>query len=475
MYRQQVTVLLNFIMLIDAIIVIVAGYLTYYICLRFGRFDWFIPQDILLYTVLYLIFINNFIMGQLGLYSSKRSQSFWEIFRKLILAVILDILFLSAAYYLTKNPISRYFTFLYGIFLLGFFTIEKLIIEWFLDLKLKKGFGVRRILLVGPKERADIVKKTLDKQRSWGHKVVGFLAPDEKEKNLTKSSSEDIPCLGKLSDFKDILIKEVIDEVIFCLGPEHSSINLKPYLDISRKIGVSYRIVPAMYSLKEKDYFEVEKIQDIPTLVVSTHNINASGMFYKRILDISVGLIGCLILAAIYPFVAIAIKLDSEGPVIFKQKRVGMNGRIFTLYKFRTMYKDAEQRKKELLERNEMQGCIFKIKNDPRVTRVGRFLRKTSLDEFPQFINVLLGQMSIVGTRPPTPDEVEQYELWHLKRICVKPGITGLWQVSGRNEITDFDEIVKLDLKYIENWRFRDDLYIILKTIFVVLSRKGAM
>jgi len=475
MYYQQVAVLLNFIMLIDAIVVAVSGYLAYYICLRLGDSNWYIPQDVLLYTIICLIFINNFIMAQLRLYSSKRTRSFLEVVAKLVVAVILDITFLMAGYYLTKNPISRHFTLLYGVLLLGSFTIERGILDWFLDSRLRKGFGVRRILLVGPEERVNRVKKTLDEQRSWGHKVVGFLAPDEKEKNFAKSSSEDIPCLGTLSDFKDILVKEVIDEVIFCLGPEHSSINLKPYLDISRKMGVSYRIVPAMYSLKDKDYFEVEKIQDIPTLVVSTHNINASGMFYKRILDIFGGLIGCFILAIIYPFVAIAIKLDSEGPVIFKQKRVGMNGRVFTLYKFRTMYKDAEQRKKELLKNNEMKGCMFKLKNDPRVTRVGRFLRKTSLDEFPQFINVLLGQMSIVGTRPPTPDEVEQYELWHLKRICVKPGITGLWQISGRNEITDFNEIVKLDLKYIENWRFRDDLYIILKTIFVVLSKKGAM
>ncbi len=465
MYSQQVKILLNLIMLTDAVLVVLAGFFASYFCKKY------VPQNVLFYTILSLLFVNNFIMNQLGLYSNKRAKSFWEVFGKILIAVILDILFLSSAYYLAKTPVSRTFTILYGILLLVLFTAEKIAVEWFLDSKLRKGFGVRRILLIGPEERVKLVNKALDEQKSWGHKVVGFLIPEKRD----VSSANGIPCLGTLSDFKNILLREVIDEVIFCLGPEHSNLSLKPYIDISRKIGVSYRIVPAMYSLKEKEHFEVEKIQEIPTLVFSTHNINAAGMFYKRILDIVVGLIGCMILAIIYPFVALAIKLDSEGPVIFKQKRVGMNGRIFTLYKFRTMYKDAEKRKKELLEKNEMKGFMFKIKDDPRITRVGRFLRKTSLDEFPQFINVLLGQMSVVGTRPPTPDEVSQYELWHLKRICIKPGITGLWQVSGRNEIKDFDEIVKLDLKYIENWRFRDDLYIILKTILVVLTGKGAM
>ena len=176
-----------------------------------------------------------------------------------------------------------------------------------------------------------------------------------------------------------------------------------------------------------------------------------------------------------YPFVAVAIKLDSTGPVLFKQERMGRNGRIFNLYKFRSMYADAEARKQELLDNNQMNGALFKMTDDPRITKVGRWLRKTSIDEFPQFINVLKGEMSLVGTRPPTLDEVEIYQPQHLKRISAKPGLTGLWQVSGRNKITDFEEVVELDCRYLDQWRFITDIKILAKTVIVVLQRKGAV
>jgi lipopolysaccharide/colanic/teichoic acid biosynthesis glycosyltransferase len=191
-------------------------------------------------------------------------------------------------------------------------------------------------------------------------------------------------------------------------------------------------------------------------------------------LDIAGSLVGTAVLAIMYPFIALAIKLDSPGPVLFRQDRVGLNGRIFKVYKFRSMYMDAEQRKAELMKANEMQGPMFKMKNDPRVTLVGEFLRKTSLDEFPQFLNVLKGEMSLVGTRPPTVEEVKQYKLEQYKRISAKCGITGLWQVSGRNKIDDFAEVVRLDCHYVENWCFSTDIQILLKTVWVVLARRGA-
>jgi lipopolysaccharide/colanic/teichoic acid biosynthesis glycosyltransferase len=192
-------------------------------------------------------------------------------------------------------------------------------------------------------------------------------------------------------------------------------------------------------------------------------------------MDIAGGLVGTLFFLFMYPFVSLAIKLDSKGPVIFRQKRVGRHGRVFKLYKFRSMYHDAEERKAALIEKNQMNGAMFKINNDPRITKVGNWLRRFSIDEFPQFINVLKGEMSLVGTRPPTLEEVREYMPEHLKRISAKPGITGLWQVSGRNEIKDFDKVVELDCQYLDNWRFSDDLKILAKTFFVVLKRKGAI
>jgi len=187
------------------------------------------------------------------------------------------------------------------------------------------------------------------------------------------------------------------------------------------------------------------------------------------------GIIGTILLFVVYPFIATAIKLDSDGPVIYKQKRVGQHGRTFSLYKFRTMHKDSDKKRQEMMDQNVMNGAMFKIKDDPRITRVGKWLRRSSLDEFPQFLNVLKGDMSLVGTRPPMIEEVETYKPDHLKRISSRPGVTGLWQVSGRNKITDFDKIVDLDCKYLENWRFLDDLKILVKTIIVVLQRKGAI
>jgi exopolysaccharide biosynthesis polyprenyl glycosylphosphotransferase len=201
---------------------------------------------------------------------------------------------------------------------------------------------------------------------------------------------------------------------------------------------------------------------------------DSSQLFLKRCLDLIGGVIGLLITLVLLPFIAAAIKLDSPGPLFFGQERVGRRGRFFKCWKFRSMYLDAEERKKELSHLNEMNGALFKIKNDPRITTLGAFLRKTSLDELPQFWNVLKGEMSLVGTRPPTPDEVATYENWHRKRICIKPGITGLWQVSGRNEISDFDAVVRLDLEYIDRWTLWLDIKILFKTVWVVFSRQGS-
>lgn len=197
-------------------------------------------------------------------------------------------------------------------------------------------------------------------------------------------------------------------------------------------------------------------------------------MLIKRLMDIAGGLIGMLILVLFYPFVAIAIKVDSPGPVLFSQVRIGRNGRRFKIYKFRSMYLDAEERKKELEKQNEIQGLMFKMENDPRITRVGKFIRKTSIDELPQFYNILKGDMSLVGTRPPTADEFEKYNQYYRRRISMTPGLTGMWQVSGRSEIENFDDVVKFDLAYIDNWSLWLDIKILFKTVWVVIAGKGS-
>ena len=221
------------------------------------------------------------------------------------------------------------------------------------------------------------------------------------------------------------------------------------------------------------------RLDEIGDMFVLTTSLSAASpwqLMVKRIADIFGGLIGCLITGIAYLFVAPQIKKIDPGPVFFHQTRIGRNGRRFELYKFRSMYQDAEARKAELMDLNEMEGPMFKIKDDPRILpKIGKRIRDWSIDELPQFWNILKGDMSLVGTRPPTVEEFECYEPHHKARLSFRPGLTGLWQVSGRNRIDEFEEIVRLDTEYIKNWSLREDLMIILKTFVVVLKRKGSM
>ena len=209
-------------------------------------------------------------------------------------------------------------------------------------------------------------------------------------------------------------------------------------------------------------------------VTMGTVELKLRDQVLKRTMDIVGGIVGCIISIPIIALVAIPLKLESPGPLIFKQRRVGRNGRVFCIHKLRSMYVDAEARKKELMAQNEMNGLMFKMEDDPRITRVGRFIRRTSIDELPQFFDVVRGSMSLVGTRPPTLDEYRQYESHHKRRLSMKPGITGLWQVSGRSDIDDFEEVVKLDVQYIDNWSIWMDIYLLFRTVGVVFDRKGA-
>ena len=314
------------------------------------------------------------------------------------------------------------------------------------------------------RNKTEFLKRLFEEQISFGHKVIGTISVNgKKDQEETASILKGLP---------QILTKYEIDEVVFALNSDRT-FDLVKYLNICKKMGKLVRILPSLWDPKT-GALSIEKCQKVPFLTIKVNNFNATGLLYKRVLDIIGGLLGTIITLLLYPILGLAIKIDSPGPVLFKQKRVSRNGRVFDLYKFRSMYENAEELKKDLMAENQMNGAMFKVKNDPRITRVGKWLRKASLDEFPQFFNVLKGEMSLVGTRPPTPEEVKVYLPQHLKRISMKPGITGLWQISGRNLITDFEKIVELDCRYLENWRFLDDIKILFKTAIVVLKRKGA-
>lgn len=467
MIQQQVYVINTVLMVIDALCVILAGYLAYYIKVYASGGLWMMEINVFIGSVLFVMFMNNYLMGKFGLYGDLRPPSIpkllWAIFKSLGIVFA----FLSAGVFLYKElDYSRMFLLCFGVLSLFFIVITRLLFQvYFISLG-KRGFNTRQILVVGDIQRGKVVKDLLQSQLSYGHTIVGQVATYKED-----HCSEDV--MGCLDDFDDILKKHTVDEVIFTVKGDRN-VNLSKHLDLCRKMGIPARILPALWEYGNKT-LSMESCQGVPFLTLHAGKFNATGLLYKRILDIAGGLIGTILLFILYPFVGAAVKLDSPGPVFFKQKRMGRHGRVFNLYKFRSMYEDAELRKQDLMGKNEMNGALFKLKDDPRITRVGRFLRKTSLDEFPQFLNVLKGEMSLVGTRPPTLDEVEKYQPEHLKRISAKPGITGLWQISGRNQITDFDRVVELDCQYLDNWRFFNDLKILVKTVVVVLRRKGAV
>lgn len=324
--------------------------------------------------------------------------------------------------------------------------------------------------MVGTRGKARRFCQLLEGHKDWGLEIMGFIQVSQ---GPLQPEVEGYRVLGRADDLIDICKSTQVDEVVFCI-PKDYLVSAEPYLLDLEELGVTVRMVmdffEASFYRKEISLFHNE----LPMLTYYPKEFEAQQLFLKRMLDISGSLVGLTMTAVLFPMIALAIKLDSPGPLLFKQERVGQNNRIFQCWKFRSMAVDAEARKEALRDQNEMKGAVFKIRNDPRITRVGRFLRKTSLDELPQFWNVLKGEMSLVGTRPPTPEEVAQYENWHRRRICIKPGITGLWQVSGRNQIDDFDEIVRLDLHYIDKWSLWLDIKILFKTIGVVLSRSGS-
>ena len=470
MYREQVSFLIALLMIMDGLVIIASGYGAANLRSFISGGTSFLEEHILTGIILFVMFTNNFSLGLMGLYSDKHS-SFRFIIKYIFVSTVLVFAVLAMALYSFKLfDISRAFLGSFAVFVLSGLIFNRLI----LDIYLKKGragdSSSYRVLLVGSGERVDKAYQALTNQKSWGHKVVGLINPDGKG----KSRLPDIPYLGGLKNFNKVLSENGIDEVVFALPGDFKE-NIKQYFEICEEMGIAYRIIPAMYEPSSPVRMSVEHIQNIPFLSREITAINASGLIYKRLLDYFCGLIGFILLCVMYPFIAAAIKLDSPGPVFYTQLRMGKNGRIFKIFKFRTMISDAENHKKELMNKNEMNGLMFKMKNDPRITKVGRFLRKTSLDEFPQFINVIKGEMSLVGTRPPTLDEAALYEPWQRRRISMKPGITGLWQVSGRNKINDFNEVVKLDLQYIDKWRFINDIRIIMMTLWVVLKRKGAI
>lgn len=321
-----------------------------------------------------------------------------------------------------------------------------------------------RTLIIGHKKRYSKFLRFLD-QSSIDIEIIGFVSLDD---------TDEPGYVGCIKNLEGLIHENAVDQIYIMEKQYGNTIDVQPYINMCVDMGVTVRVIVNSYYAEGAQSY-ISSVGTYPILTYHTVTLNESSRAIKRVIDILGSTIAILIFSPIMLAVAIAIKMESKGPVIFKQKRVGMNGRNFNMYKFRSMCIDAEEKKKELMQHNEMEGAfMFKMKDDPRITKVGKFIRKTSLDEFPQFFNVLKGDMSLVGTRPPTQDEVEQYERNHWRRISIKPGITGMWQVNGRSTITNFEEIVELDTEYIDKWDVLMDFKIIFQTVWQMLRNKGA-
>lgn len=325
------------------------------------------------------------------------------------------------------------------------------------------------ILLVN-KSRAEEVIENMVTNVDFNHRLTGFIVYEE---DWTGKEINGVPCLAAGNELIEYCKSNVVDEVFIHLNDTNEDV-VKNIIDELSIMGIN-----SLLNLKEFDWEvnskrTLERVGFYTVMVFSNNIISPVQYMLKRTLDVCAGIVGVLVCIVIGIILAPAIIIEDGFPIIFKQQRVGRNGRVFNFYKFRSMYRDAEARKAELMEQNEMKGLMFKMENDPRVTKVGRFIRKTSLDEFPQFFNILKGDMSLVGTRPPTIQEYEQYSPHHKKRLSFRPGLTGNWQVNGRSNIDDFEEVVRLDVEYMEDWSFKKDIHILLKTVKMVIMGKGA-
>jgi len=329
----------------------------------------------------------------------------------------------------------------------------------------------RNLLLVGePDEFADFVQRILA-SRSWSQRIVGMLTPGVLHASARASGGLDsIPILGSTADLPRILHEQSIDYVV--LNPSHERFTeIQQIITTCETEGVETWLLGSFFKTSIARA-QVDEFQDLPMLIFSTTPAVSWALILKRLIDLVGGVMLIVLTAPIMAGAVLAIKLTSPGPAIFRQRRCTLHGRQFWMYKFRTMVTEAEQLRAELTPLNEMSGPVFKMKNDPRVTSVGRFLRRYSIDELPQLINVLRGEMSLVGPRPPIPSEVKDYEGWHRRRLSMRPGLTCLWQTAGRNALP-FEDWMKMDLQYIDNWSLGLDLRILVKTPLAIVRGTG--
>lgn len=423
-----------------------------------------------LFLIPLLLVLCSTSLSYFGAYQEPKHASLtsysWSVIRAVALAVglLVSLLFLLKIEYVSR------------VVMVGFAVAEILVligiravyISSYQD-AVRKGTKRLNVLIVGSRSRALELVEALEKQIVWGVRVVGFVDPDSSQLGKVING---ITVIGTIENMHECLKTNVVDEVIVAI-PRSLLSDAEPLVQACEEEGIRLRFMADVFNVKLAN-ISLSRIGEIPLLNMEPVSQDRKQLFIKRLMDFFLTALAIPLLVPLFAVIALAIKLDSRGPVFFIQQRVGLRKHIFPMMKFRSMHLDAEERLHEIEHLNEAEGPIFKMENDPRVTRVGNFLRKTSLDELPQLINVLRGEMSLVGPRPMSIRDVDLFDRGiQRKRFSVQPGITCLWQISGRSDLP-FDKWLELDLLYIENWSLLYDMKILLKTIPAVILSKGA-
>ena len=462
----------RYLILIDLLSITIAFILASWI--RFGSISGYLfGNNIYGFAYAIILAVYLFVYYMYNTYSKFFKRGFYEEFLVVMKLNVFLSAMLTGIMFLFQEG-ARYSRYFFLCFILLNTLITYMARQYYKVCLLsfyRKSKASSKLMVLTTSGLAPGVLGRIRKENEWNCQVTYITILD---KDMTGLRINGVEVKASRENMFAVARREAVDCVLIHLPQNYShEVSLEKIIMEFESMGAEVNLSINTFGLKLHEKV-VRDMNGYHVLTFSTRLFNEDQLQLKRLLDIIGGFIGCIFTIVLTIFIAPAIYIESPGPIFFSQTRIGRNGRRFKIYKFRSMYPDAEQRLAELMDKNEMNGLMFKMTDDPRITKVGKFLRKTSLDEFPQFFNILRGDMSLVGTRPPTEKEFLQYEGWHKRRLALKSGLTGLWQVSGRSDISEFEEVVKLDLEYIDNWSLMLDIKIILKTVWVVLFGKGA-
>lgn len=419
------------------------------------------------------VLFSAVMVGIFEFYKAYNYQRFTSLSRELILVLkvvnLNTLLSISIIFFLKLSNTPRTFFIVYYFLAVILFAAEKLFLFYIASLVRKKGANRNKVIMVGTGERAVNFIKTAREHIGWGLDIIGILTNNDR---MVGEKIEGVPVVDNYDDIHNVLKRYNPEEVIITLSTKRFE-DITKIVDACQLQGVQVRLNSDFFGRITKNF----KLDNLYGLNIVSFNVSHSGEFklmIKRVIDLVFSFILLVLLLPLFIGIAVVILIQDGRPVFFRWNVVGYNRKPIVGWKFRTMVKNADEMKKELMKQNEMKGPVFKITDDPRILRVGKFLRKFSLDELPQLWSVLKGDMSLVGPRPPLVYEFDEFSYWHRRKLSVKPGITCLWQISGRNNIRSFDDWAKLDLEYIDNWSLTLDFEILLKTIPAVIFARGA-